>query len=108
MKWSVGVWVLIGVAAAGIASAQDPTSRVAAIEQAQDAKAEHLTPAVPGKPEQYVTRLSDMFLSGQMDWHPFWVNAYSGGGFTLGAGYLNHVSSYNTLDVRGSITFSGY
>ena len=31
-----------------------------------------------------------------------------GGGFTLGAGYLSHVGDYNTLDVRGSYTFSNY
>ena len=43
-----------------------------------------------------------------MHWHAFWQNAYSGGGFTLGAGYTSYVSSYNLLDVRGSITFSGY
>ena len=55
-----------------------------------------------------MTRISDAFLSGQLHWHAFWQNAYSGGGFTLGAGYLQHVSPYNSLDVRGSITFSGY
>ena len=43
-----------------------------------------------------------------MHWHAFWQNAYSGGGFTLGAGYLTHVSSYNLLDVRASFTPSGY
>ena len=100
--------MLIGMVCAGIASAQEPGSRVAAIEQAQDAKAEHLTPAAPGKAELYVTRISDMLLSGQLHWHTFWQSAYSGGGFTLGAGYSHHVSPYNLLDVRGSITFSGY
>jgi hypothetical protein len=47
-------------------------------------------------------------LSGRLHWHPFFQNAYSGGGFTLGAGYMRHVSPYNFVDVRGSITFSGY
>ena len=41
-------------------------------------------------------------------WHPFFESAYSGGGFTLGAGYAHHVSPYNLLDVRGSYTLSGY
>src|SRR5262249_40902129 len=44
----------------------------------------------------------------QMHWHAFWQNAYSGGGFTLGAGYTTFVSGYNWIDVRGSITPSGY
>ncbi len=123
MKWSVGVFMLIGVACAGAASAQDqepvapaaaieqaqaPDSRAAAIADAERAKAEHMAPAAPGKAEAYVTRISDIFLSGEMHWHAFWQNAYSGGGFTLGAGYSRYVSSYNLLDVRGSITFSGY
>ena len=111
MRWSVGAFLLIGVAQTGIASAQEPGepgSRAAVIEQAEAAKAEQLTPAAPGKAEAYVTRISDVFLNGQIHWHLFWQNAYSGGGFTLGAGYLHHVSSYNFLDVRGSVTFSGY
>ena len=55
-----------------------------------------------------MARISDAFLSGQMHWHAFWQNAYSGGGFTVGAGYTQYVSPYNFLDVRGSITPSGY
>jgi len=118
MKAFIGVCVLIGLVLAGSASAQEqeqeqeqdrtPDSRTAVIEQAQAAKAEHLTPAAAGKAEAYFTRISDMLLSGQMNWHAFWQNAYSGGGFTLGAGYTKYVSSYNLLDVRGSYTFSGY
>ena len=49
-----------------------------------------------------------MFITGTLNWHPFFQSAYGGGGFTLGAGYLAHVGSYNTLDLRGSYTFSGY
>jgi hypothetical protein len=108
MKWSAGLFMLVGVVYAHGVSAQDATSRVAAIEEAQEAKAQNLRPAAPGKAEQYVTRISDIFLSGQLHWHPYFQSAYSGGGFTLGAGYTHYVSSYNLLDVRGSITFTGY
>lgn len=89
------------------AAAQEATSREGVIEQEQDAKAAALKPAQPGKAEQYVTRLSGSFFAGT-GLHSFWDNAYSGGGFTLGAGYQHYVSPYNTLDVRGSITFIGY
>ena len=88
--------------------AETPDSREAAIAQAESAKAAHLSPAAPGKAEAYVTRISSTFLSEQMHWHTFWQSAYSGGGFTLGAGYATFVSPSNVLDVRGSITFSGY
>jgi hypothetical protein len=84
------------------------TSRTGLIEQAQDAKAQKLTPAEPGKAEKYVTDLSEIMLSGQMHWHPFWQSAYAGGGFTLGAGYMRFISPYNFVDVRASFTPKGY
>lgn len=89
-------------------SAAQPASRIALIEQEQAAKAQALKPASVGAAERYVTDISEIMLSGQMHWHPFWQSAYSGGGFTIGAGYLKFLSPYNTLDVRGSITPSGY
>jgi hypothetical protein len=88
-------------------SAQEATTREALIEQEQEAKAAALKPAEPGKAEQYVDRLSSSFLAG-MALHPFFESSYTGGGFTLGAGYMKYVSAYNTLDVRGSFTPSGY
>jgi hypothetical protein len=100
--------VSVFVASAGLARAQDPTTREGTIEQAEQAKADALKPAEPDKVEQYVMRISDILLGDQAHWHTFWQNAYSGGGFTLGAGYMKYVSPYNTLDLRGSITFSGY
>ena len=81
---------------------------MALIEQQQAEKAALLVPAKADKIEAYVTRISDIFLGGQLHWHAFFQNAYSGGGFTLGAGFTQFVSPYNTLDVRGSITPSGY
>jgi len=111
MKVVAAVLTLV-LAVSGAAFAQDAlqdaASRTALIEQAEQAKSEALKPATPGKAEAYVARISDTLLSGQMHWHAFWQNAYSGGGFTLGAGYTRYVSSYNWVDVRGSVTFSGY
>ena len=107
----IGFAAVLVASCVSIAQAQDaqePATRAGLIEQQEQAKSAQLTPAEPGKVEAYVTRLSDAFLAGNLHWHAFWTNAYSGGGFTLGAGYLNHVSSYNLLDLRGSITFSGY
>ena len=98
----------LAIASATTVRAQDIQSRTALIEDAEKLKAENLKPAEPGKAEAYVERISDTFLSGNMHWHAFWQNAYSGGGFTVGAGYLRHVSAYNLLDVRASITPSGY
>jgi hypothetical protein len=84
------------------------TTRAAAIQQAETEKAAALHPFEPGKAEQWVNRISNLMLMGGLHWHPFFTSAYAGGGFTLGGGYIRHVSGYNTLDVRGSLTFSGY
>jgi hypothetical protein len=83
-------------------------TRTGLIEQQQAEKAASMRIAKPDKAEAYVTRISDVFLAGQMHWHTFFHSAYSGGGFTMGAGYTQFVGSTNTLDTRGSITFTGY
>jgi hypothetical protein len=83
-------------------------SRTAIIEQAQSAKAAQLHPYQPNRVEEILDGLERTLLSGEMHWHPFFDSAYAGGGFTLGAGYARHVSPYNVVDLRGSVTFSGY
>ena len=100
--------VLCGGAAAVAAQDKEPTTRGEAIEQEKDKKSTELKPYEPNKVEEWIDRAEDLMLSGRLHWHPFFQNAYAGGGFTLGAGYMRHVSPYNLLDVRGSITFSGY
>jgi hypothetical protein len=89
------------------AQEQEPATRTEAIEAAKKEKSTHLAPYTPNKAEAWVDKAEDILTTG-LNWHPFFENAYSGGGFTLGAGYKKYVSSYNLLDVRGSITFSGY
>jgi hypothetical protein len=115
---SVAVWgrlrTLVAFATALIGPAtplvaQTPAEgREADIVAAQLAKSRDLKPYEVGPVEAWFNRAEDLALSGRLHWHPFFDSAYAGGGFTLGAGYIRHVSSYNTLDVRGSITPSGY
>ena len=85
----------------------EPT-RAAQIAAQQAAKAKALQPPAPSRAEALVKKIEEQFISGSLNWHPFFENAYAGGGFTLGAGYAKFVSPYNTVDLRGSITFSGY
>ena len=92
------------------ASAQEtetPT-RTSLIEQAQAEKARALQPYTPGAAEKYLDYAENYLLNGKLTWHPFFHSAYAGGGFTMGAGYLKHIGPYNILDMRGSITPSGY
>ena len=90
------------------AAQQSQDSRETQITRAKDEKATALQPYEPNRAEVLFDRAEELFLSGRLRWHQFFQSAYAGGGFTLGAGYRRHVSPYNTLDVRGSFTFSGY
>jgi len=98
--------------AAHVAWAQAPPAggdtRAGRVAARQKEKAKQLKPYAPNKAEVWVKKLEEQFLTGALHWHPFFTSAYAGGGFTLGAGYATHVSAYNTIDVRGSWTPSGY
>ena len=116
-------WVVLAVASTTTAAAQTPPSappeaagapspqapsRQAAIEQEQAAKVPGLHPYVPDKAERIFQQIDTVLEGGTLRWHPFFENAYSGGGFTLGVGHVNYLSGYNFIDVRGSYTFKGY
>jgi hypothetical protein len=89
------------------AQAPEPSTRTAALEQAQAEKATRLHPYVPNKAEAYLNFAENTLTNG-IRLHPFFDSAYSGGGFTLGVGYRTPLGSYNSFDVRGSFTPSGY
>ena len=96
---------------AGAAQAQTPATagtRAGRVAAEQQEKAKDLKPYAPNKAEVLLAKVEEQFITGALHWHPFFQSAYAGGGFTLGAGYLTHVGSYNTLDVRGSYTLTGY
>lgn len=102
--------VLLATCLARPVLAQEPetATRTALIEQAQADKAGSLQPYQPGSAEKWLNYAENYLTRGQLHWHPFFQSAYSGGGFTLGGGYMRHVGSYNVLDGRGSFTLSGY
>jgi hypothetical protein len=91
-------------------SAQDAGSqtRAAVIEQAEAQKLTTVQPYVPTRGERFVTRVQDTFISPSQTWHPFFENAYRGGGFAAGLGYMFHVSPFNYVDVRGSYSIKSY
>ena len=96
--------------AAEAAPPQTPqaASRQAAIEQEQAAKVSNLHPYNPNKAERIFERVDAIIEGGTLRWHPFFENAFSGGGFTLGVGRAIYVSPYNYIDVRGSYTIKDY
>jgi len=106
VRWCVLVIVLL--ASPALAQGPQEPTREAAIESAQAEKSQNLHPYKPGKMEALFNRAEDVLVNGVPRWHPFFDNAYYGGGFTLGVGYAHHVSPYSMVDVRGSYTIRGY
>jgi hypothetical protein len=102
------VIALISVSATSAGAQQaEPPTREAAIEQEQGEKAKSLHPYIPSKTEKLLNRADDLLVTG-LRFHPFFESAYSGGGFTLGAGYAQHIGTFNFIDVRGSYTVTNY
>jgi hypothetical protein len=93
---------------AGSPQNADASTRQAAIEQAQAAKVPTLHPYKPNEAEKIFQHIDTILLGGTIRWHPFFENAYSGGGFTLGVGHVNYLSAYNYIDIRGSWTITNY
>jgi hypothetical protein len=97
-----------GFTTAVVAQEPQATTREAAVEKAQADKVKTLHPYVPNKGERIFARIDTVLVGGTLRWHPFFDNAYSGGGFTLGVGHVSYVSGYNYIDVRGSYSIAGY
>src|SRR5579862_9092728 len=106
----VGALFAFLVTAGGAARAQapEPATRAAAIEQAEAEKSQMLHPQVPSPAEQVMGKAEEILTSTENNWHPFFESALPEGGFPFGSGFARHVSSYNTIDLRGSYTIKGY
>lgn len=105
-----GIVVALLLCAAGAVRAQEaqPATREEAIAAEQKTKAETLRPYRPNRVEAFVNRLEESLATGPHHLHPFFDSAYNGGGLTVGAGWRQFVSPFDTIDVRGSITVKGY
>ncbi|HMF59613.1 MAG TPA: BamA/TamA family outer membrane protein [Vicinamibacterales bacterium] len=100
--------LLAGIAGSAPAQTAEPQTRRTVIEEAQSEKVSTLQPYVPSKAERVITRVEDMLVAPSESWHPFFENAYSGGGFAPGLGYMRHVSPYSSVDFRGSYSIKSY
>ena len=94
--------------AAGAQPAAPAPTREALIEREQAAKVPTLKPYTLGKVATIFEKADVIIEGGTLKWHPFFQSAYSGGGFTLGAGRAFFLSPYNLIDIRGSYTIKGY
>jgi hypothetical protein len=88
--------------------AQEPQSREEEIAAAQAEKAKDLKPYVPNKAEKFIAGFRREAIEAPSGPFPFFENALSGGGFTLGAGYRQFFGDASYWDVKGSWTFKNY
>jgi len=103
-RWLGGLLVL----ALGATETQAQDSRADAIAQAQADKAQHLVPYVPSKAERIATAVQDRFFGSPTGMYPWLDSVYSGGGFTLGAGYRRFMGDWTFWDARGLYSVKAY
>src|SRR5262249_20372352 len=93
---------LMCAAVPAAAQESDGDTRQAVVEAAQAEKVKTLQPYTETGFEQLMTRLQDILEYQTVKWHPFFQSAANGGGLPVGVGYVQHVSPFNFVDVRGS------
>jgi hypothetical protein len=93
-------------ASAAPAPAQDTRAAVIAAEQA--AKVAALEPYTPNKAEVIAADVQKRLFSTPEGLYPWFDSVYSGGGFTLGAGYRTFYGDRTFLDMRGLFSAKGY
>jgi len=103
---------VIGAASIALAQSpepgQEPETRQTTIVSAAAEKAQDLHPYEVTTAEKVITRIERRFTNQTIRLHPYLQNAYRGGGFAAGAGYMFHPGDYSTLDVRGSYSIRSY
>ncbi len=99
--FAAGVLVL-----ASPATAQE--SRAEVIAAAQARKASELKPREPTAAERWFVALRREFLDEPSGPYPYFESVYSGGGFTLGAGYRSFFGDRTHWDVKGLYSIKGY
>jgi Omp85 superfamily domain len=111
----LGASVTFVISAASTALAQSPQppeqqaeTRESTIVSAAAEKAKDLQPYEVTTAEKVITRIERRYTDETIRFHPYLQNAYRGGGFAAGAGYMFHTGPYSSLDVRGSYSIKSY
>jgi hypothetical protein len=88
------------------AAAQESREAEIAAEQAK--KASQLAPREPSTAERWVVTLRRELLDVPSGFYPYFASVYSGGGFTLGAGYRQYFGDRTHWDVKGLYSEKNY
>ena len=88
------------------AGAQD--TREALIAQAQAEKATRLRTYEPNRVEAVLQQLQDTLILAPEGVYPVFGSVYSGGGFTLGAGYRRYLGDRVNWSISGLYSLKNY
>src|SRR5262245_18844991 len=102
-----GVVLAIAPVLSQQASAGQET-RAAAIAARQEEKARQLEPYTPNKAERIASEVKERLLDSPEGLYPWLESVYSGGGFTLGAGYRRFIGDRTFVDARGLYSGKSY
>ncbi len=89
-----------------LASGQDTRAGAIAAEQAE--KATRLAPHQPNWVEDLILTAHQMLVSEPSGFYPYFDSVYSGGGFTLGAGYRRFTGDRTHWNIAGLYSVPGY
>ena len=103
---TISLTLTLMASATGRAQAQD--SRAAIIEAEQAEKAKTLKPYVASGAEKALVTLQREFLGDPNGLYPLFASVYSGGGFTLGAGYRRFYGDRTHADLKGLYSAKNY
>ena len=93
---------------APVTSADAQETRAAEIAAEQARKAAEITPYVPSAAERWAITFRREFLDNPNGFYPYLASVYSGGGFTLGAGYRQYYGDRTHWDVKGLYSLKNY
>jgi len=106
ISMTVSLAVILAAAYSDRCAAQD--SRAAIITAQQEEKARAAAPYKPGGAERLLVGLDRTFLRDPNGFYPYFASVYSGGGFTLGAGYRRFYGDRTHADVKGLYSLKSY
>ncbi|HSC28609.1 MAG TPA: hypothetical protein VLD67_15135 [Vicinamibacterales bacterium] len=101
------VAVAFGLAFAALPAGAQQT-RAEEVGKKQEEKAAVAAPYQPNRFEAIMLALEESFVSPPDGFFPAFDSVYSGGGFTLGAGYRNFFGRKAVWDVRGLYSIKNY
>ena len=74
----------------------------------QQRKAAVAKPYEPSGAERWLSTFRRKLLDQPAGLYPYFASVYSGGGFTLGAGYRTYLADRTHADIKGLYSFKGY